>query len=148
MEPASPTDPPPMAERRRWPPFRLDLRAQLALQVGLGVASVVILFLLLRSYVVQEQVDRTARERLAVGQVLAGYVDAQLADQLAQLARTAARVQSGTAASTPALLEDLRSRLDQTAYGAFLLDSSGRAVVADPPDLAAQGAELVRRPEV
>ena len=135
-------------ERRRWGRFRPDLRAQLALQVGIGVASVVVFFLILRGYVVQEEVDRASRERLAVGQVLAGYVDAQLGDTLQQLARTAARVQTSSQAGTPALLEDLRFRLDQTAYGVFLLDAGGRPLGADPPELGQLGAELARRPEV
>src|SRR5438105_11934271 len=121
------------------------LRAQLALQVAVGVASVVLLFSLLRVYIVQEEVDRVGRQREAVGQVLANYVDAQLSDQLQQLARASSRL-PGTAPA--ALLEDLRSRLDTGAFGVFLLDAGGQPVAADPAPIGPVGADLVARPEV
>src|SRR5688572_20770272 len=107
------------------------------------------MLLLLRAYIVQEEIDRAARNRVAVGRVLASYVDAQLTDQLSQLARAASRLaQAPPTGMTPAL-EDLRSRLDsQAVYGVFLLDAEGRAVAADPPDVATAGTQLLRRPEV
>lgn len=126
----------------------LSLRAQLALQVAVGVASVVLLFLVLRAYIVQAELDRTARQRQAVGQVLANYVDAQLGDQLLQLARTAARLSQVGRPGAATLLEDLRSRVEAGAYGVFLLDASGAPIAADPPGIGAAGADLARRPEV
>jgi signal transduction histidine kinase len=128
---------------------RLNLKAQLALQVGLGVASVLLMLLLLRAYIVQEEIDRSSRNRLAVGQVLSSYVDAQLTDQLSQLARTASRLGQGPSNAVSPALEDLRSRLDPlTVYGVFLLDPEGRVVAADPPEVANAGGALLRRPEV
>lgn len=130
------------------PRLRLDLRAQLALQVAIGLASVVILVLLLRAYLLQEEVDRAARGRLAVGQVLANYVDAKLGDQLQQLARGAARLQSAGAGGSATVVEDLRSRLDATVYGVYLLDGHGNVVAADPPAVGDVGRTIARRPDV
>lgn len=127
---------------------RLDPRKQLALQVFLGVASVVFIILLLRIFVVQEESVRTARGRLAVGQVLANYFDAQLSDQLQQLARTAARLPQASPASAGSVLEDLRSRMDVSSYGVFLLDPNGQPIAADPPEIGIVGAQLVKRAEV
>src|SRR5437868_4530910 len=124
------------------------LTAQLALQVAVGVGAVVVLFLLLRGYIVQEQVDRVGRQRQAVGQVLANYVDAQLADQLQQLARASARLPQAGVAGAPAVLDDLRSRLDTSIYGAFLLGPAGQTIAADPPGIGPVGADLLGRPEV
>lgn len=148
MDSTAPSGPPDGVERRRWGRLRLNLRTQLALQVGLGLFSVAVAFLILRNYVLSEELERTSRERLAVAQVLAGYVDVQLGAGLQELARTAARVQTASASGAPAQLEDLRSRLDPSAYGVFLLDGSGRPVASDPPAAGPLGAELVQRPEV
>jgi signal transduction histidine kinase len=124
------------------------LRAQLALQVAVAVGAVVVLFLFLRGYIIQETVDRVGRQRLAVGQVLANYVDAQLADQLQQLARAAARLPQAGQAGAPAVLDDLRSRLDTSIYGVFLLDPSGQPIAADPLAAGPVGTDLAGRPEV
>jgi signal transduction histidine kinase len=127
---------------------RFDLRAHLALQIAIGVAAVAILVLLLRAYIVQEEVLRVGRGRLTTAQVLANYVDAQLTDHLQQIARTAARMQTDAPPNTALLLDDLRSRLSTAAYGVFLLDASGRTIAADPPAMDRLGSALVERPEV
>ena len=148
MDNAAPSEAPGGIERRRWGRLRLGLRAQLALQVVLGAFWVVVAFLILRNYVVNEELDRTSRERLAVAQVLGGYVDVQLAAGLQELARTAARIQTSDAAGAQPLLEDLHSRIDPSAYGVFLLDPSGKPIAADPPAIGPAGAALFQRPEV
>jgi signal transduction histidine kinase len=124
------------------------LRAQLALQVAVGVASVVLLFSLLRVYIVQEEVDRVGRQRQAVSQVLANYVDGQLSDQLQQLARASARLPTTGATGAAAVLEDLRSRVDTGSFGVFVLDATGQPVAADPGAIGPVGADLAARPEV
>ncbi|TAK20456.1 MAG: HAMP domain-containing histidine kinase [Chloroflexota bacterium] len=129
----------------RW---RLGLRGQLVAQVVIGVVVVVGMLLLLRAYIAQEEMDRGGRARQSVGRVLAGYIDAQLTNQLAQLARAAGQFALPGARPAPSLLEDARSRLEASSHGVYLLDASGMLIAADPLEIGAVAEAVGRRPEV
>lgn len=113
---------------------RLSLKRRITLSVAIGLASILGVFGYITMWAVQQSTDQIYREREALAQTTARYVDGLLARVERELEDAASRV--AQASSTEEYRRILSARQAGDYSRLTLLDASGKVVWQEPPDAA------------
>ncbi len=132
------------------PLLDMPLQRKIGLLVVAGLLMLFCLFGLLGMLLANEAAQQMEADRLVVARLTASYLDDEFDEQFKQLEQAAAMISlaGGDSLAQRSLLANLLHQPEPFVTAVFRADRAGRLLWAEPPDLAALGANLASYPHV